>query len=102
MDYQAWRDEQLANDPELRHAYEELEPEYAFRNALTRARLERGLTQAEVAQYTGMQRSAVARLESGDANPTLATLERLAKGLGISFEITPTRGIQIHVPTAVH
>lgn len=94
MKFQDWRDEQL-KDPVFRTAYDALQPEYAFRNALTSARVDRGLTQAQLAKLLGMHRSALARLESGDANPTLATLVRVAKALNISFEITPDARLEI-------
>jgi transcriptional regulator with XRE-family HTH domain len=96
MNYEAWRDQQLSERPDLREAYDALEPAYAFRNALTRARLERGLTQAKLAEVAGMQRAAIARLESGDVNPTLSTLARLARALGMSIEVTPDDGVHVH------
>jgi DNA-binding XRE family transcriptional regulator len=42
-------------------------------------RIAAGLTQTAVAKRSGMNRSYLSRLESGHRNPTLATLERLAK-----------------------
>ena len=40
-----------------------------------------GLTQTALAKRSGMNRAYLSRLESGRRNPTLATLERLAKAL---------------------
>lgn len=56
-----------------------------------RCRTERGLSQSAMAHQMGMQQPAIARLESGDHEPTFATLRRLARGLGMEFhiEITP-------------
>ena len=48
-------------------------------------RLAAGLTQTAVAKRSGMNRSYLSHLESGRRNPTLATLERLAK----TFNVTP-------------
>ena len=45
-------------------------------------RLELGLSQTEVAARMGTSQSAVARLESGDADLRLSTLERYAAALG--------------------
>ncbi|MGK2936129.1 MAG: helix-turn-helix domain-containing protein [Gemmatimonadaceae bacterium] len=54
------------------------------------------LTQADVARSTGMSQQQIARLEGPRGNPTVDTLERLAKGLGvrlrIDFERTETTG----------
>ena len=45
-----------------------------------------GMTQTEVAKRAGMSQPAYAKLEKPDANPRTATLRKLAKALGISFE----------------
>ena len=79
--------EKLLRDPEFRCAYDELQPEYALKEAVIRARVEDGLTQAELAERMGMKQSAVARIETGAFNPTLTTLRKLAAALGVSFEI---------------
>jgi DNA-binding XRE family transcriptional regulator len=47
-------------------------------------RIAAGLTQTAVAKRSGMNRSYLSRLESGRRNPTLATLERLAKILNVA------------------
>jgi DNA-binding XRE family transcriptional regulator len=47
-------------------------------------RIAAGLTQTAVAKQSGMNRSYLSRLESGRRNPTLATLERLAKTLKVT------------------
>ena len=46
-------------------------------------RIAAGLSQTAVAKRSGMNRSYLSRLESGGRNPTLATLERLAKTLKV-------------------
>ena len=54
---------------------------YLWRNLLA-ARSELGLSQTQVAARMGTSQSAVARLESGDADVRLSTLERYAAALG--------------------
>ncbi|HZQ57971.1 MAG TPA: helix-turn-helix transcriptional regulator [Acidimicrobiales bacterium] len=49
---------------------------------LVAARVAAGLSQTEVAARMGTSQSAVARLESGDADIRLSTLERYAAALG--------------------
>jgi len=49
---------------------------------LVARRLALGLSQTEVAARMGTSQSAVARLESGDADLRLSTLERYAAALG--------------------
>lgn len=57
---------------------------------LVEARLEKGISQAELARMTGMQRSNICRLESGAQNPTLDMMLKIASALGkdISLLIT--------------
>jgi transcriptional regulator with XRE-family HTH domain len=50
--------------------------------ALTSKRLALGLSQTEVAARMGTSQSAVARLESGQADLRLSTLERYAAAIG--------------------
>ena len=58
----------------------------ARRRSLTGALVERrnelGLSQTQVAARMGTSQSAVARLESGDADVRLSTLERYATAIG--------------------
>lgn len=49
---------------------------------LARQRLERNLTQAELARQAGVDRTALQRLESGES-VTLTTLTRLLRALGL-------------------
>lgn len=67
----------------------------SFRRTLIGARLEAGLTRAELADKLGISRSAVERLESGGVTPTVATLRRLADVLALRFEIAPHQGLTV-------
>ena len=53
----------------------------ALTEDLVARRLELGLSQTEVAARMGTSQSAVARLESGDADVRLSTLERYAAAI---------------------
>ena len=75
-------------DPDDAAEYERLEPVYDIISAITLARAEQNLTQRELAERCGMRQSAFARLESGNANPTLKTLQQVAKGLGKKLRIS--------------
>lgn len=56
-------------------------------------RVEHGITQTEMGRRVGMRQAHVARLEAGDHEPTLATLARISREVGVEFhiDITPTR-----------
>ena len=79
-----WQDvkRELLKDPEFAKEYEALRPEYEIARSLIELRIEKGLTQQEVAQKMNTTQSVISRLESGSANPSLATLKRLADALG--------------------
>lgn len=49
-------------------------------------RLERGYTQAEVAEMAGIAQPTYSNIENGKKNPSINTLKRLARVLGCSIE----------------
>jgi predicted transcriptional regulator len=59
----------------------------AMADAFVEHRSRLGLSQTEVAARMGTSQSAVARLESGDADVRLSTLERYAAALGQRLDI---------------
>lgn len=81
--------EELA-DPEIRREYDRTALAHAIAMRVIGYRLDHGLSQTALARKLGMHQSAVARLEAGDHEPSLATLARLARGLGFRFEIDIT------------
>jgi predicted transcriptional regulator len=58
------------------------EPVFGGFKEMARRRRALGLSQTEVAARMGTSQSAVARLESGDADVRLSSLERYAAALG--------------------
>lgn len=77
-------------EPKYRKAYHALEDEFAIARAVIAARKRAGLTQLELARRMGTTQPAVTRMESGRVQPSLRTLQRLAKATGsrllIKFE----------------
>ena len=67
----------------------------ALADSLVARRTEMGLSQTEVAARMGTSQSAVARLESGDADVRLSTLERYVAALGdrLDFEVQPGKAL---------
>jgi transcriptional regulator with XRE-family HTH domain len=57
---------------------------------LRTARLDAGLTQAQLAARLGVSQPAIARLERPDANPTVATLDRALRAAGRRLTSEPT------------
>ena len=78
----------LLKDKEIKKAYEELGPEFALIRMIIKKRLEKGLTQKELARRIGTKQSAVSRLESGAYNPTLSFLKKVAEALDSELKIS--------------
>ena len=47
-------------------------------------RVERGLSQEELAHLSGLDRTYISGVERGIRNPTIAVLEKIAAGLSVS------------------
>lgn len=85
-DFSQYLEEQLEN-AEFQRCWEEDEPEYRLRLAIIDARQETGLTQEQLAKASGLDQRVISRMQTGNANPTLKTLSKLAKGFGRKLEI---------------
>ena len=72
---------ELLQDKKVAEKYEKLKPRYALISQLIGARLKKGLTQEQLAQKIGTKQSAIARIESGNANISIAFLEKLTQAL---------------------
>ena len=82
--------EELA-DSEVRSEHQRTALAHAGAMRVIGYRVTHGLSQTALAQVLGMHQSAIARLEAGDHEPSLATLSRLARKLGIEFHIDITQ-----------
>ena len=78
---------QQLKDPDFRAEYEALEPEFTIMQAMIEARRSSGLTQKQLAERTGIAQADISKLESGNGNPSLRTLQRLAAGMGMQVRI---------------
>lgn len=88
------------SDPGYVAAYHELDDEFELLEALTAARkngrngTDALPSQAEIARRMGTSQPAVARLEGGRGNPSLATLRRYAEATGTKLKITFERTVE--------
>ncbi len=78
---------ELLTDPETAKEFEELRPQYEVISQIIKVRNEQGITQAELAERTGIRQSNISRLEGGNYNPSLEFLTRIARGLGMELHI---------------
>lgn len=74
-------------DPEFRAEWDRLEPEFAIVRAIYEARIEKKLSQKQLSELTGIAQADISRMETGNANPSVKTLQRLAEGLGMKLKL---------------
>ena len=79
---------EMMKDPEVKREFDALEPEFQLIREMIKARREAGLTQKELAERTGLQQSNISRIENGNGNPSLETLNKIAQGLGKKLAIS--------------
>ena len=93
--YKEFLNEKL-KDPEFKKEWDELEPEYQLIKAMLRARDEQNISQRQLSDITGITQADISKMESGEANPTLQTIKRIAQGLGMKLELvfTPMSGMK--------
>jgi transcriptional regulator with XRE-family HTH domain len=84
MNIQNLKNKELKNSA-VKEEYEQLEAEFALIDTLLTMRKKACLTQDEVAQKMGTQKSNISRLERGSSNPSWKTLQNYANACG--FEI---------------
>lgn len=85
--YEKFKVEQL-EDSEFKKEYDSLEVEYDIISQIIKNRLEQNLTQADLARKVGTAQSNISRLESGNYNPTLEFLEKVANSLGKKLKVS--------------
>jgi len=87
-----WKEykKEVFKDPAFKKAYDALEPEFKLASSLIQARLDNKLTQQQLAKKAGVSQAVVARLESGQANPTVSTVNRVAGILGKELGLVNT------------
>jgi len=84
-----WEDfeKELFKRPGFKEAQEETRLEYEIARALIKARIEKGLTQAEVAKRMNTKQSVISRVENARTLPSLSFLKRLAHVLNASLQV---------------
>ncbi len=85
-DFNRYLEKQLEN-PEFRKEWDDLDPEYNMIQAIIDARKKSHLTQKQLAERTGIDQSDISKLETGNANPTLQVLKRLADGMDMVLKL---------------
>ena len=77
----------LMKDPEFRKALKETELEYQIARNIIKARIEKGLTQQQLAKKLNTKQSVISRVENAKTIPSLSFLKRLAEAFNTSLKI---------------
>lgn len=79
--------QKLLKDPEFKKLYEESQPEFEIAKAIIRTRLEKKITQKELAEKMNTTQSVISRVEQGRTSPSIALLKRLAAALNTTLQV---------------
>ena len=80
---------EVLQDPEVKAAYDLLEPEFTLLEKFIKARKKAQCSQSELAERLDLQQPAIARLERGGYTTTsIGTLVKVADALGYSLKVS--------------
>lgn len=57
-----------------------------FGQNMQKIRMKKGMSQGDISRKIGMDRGSVSNIENGKRNPTLSTVEKIARVLGVSSD----------------
>lgn len=86
LNFSDWKNKSLKN-PKIKAAYDTLQPEFSMIQAMIDARVQKSVTQKELADKIGTKQSVISRLETGRGNPSIAFLKRFASALNTRLEV---------------
>jgi len=94
--------QKIENDPEYRQGKAALQAHFALGDAVLRARVQRGWTQAELARKVGTKQANISRIEAGLSNPTLKLIQKIIQTLDLelTFASVPSTTSSKVVPIA--
>lgn len=82
-------EKKLMKNPEFRRIWEkETRLEYEVARAVILARINKKMTQSQLAKKLKTKQSVISRLETAQTKPTLSFLQRLADALGGRLEVS--------------
>jgi DNA-binding XRE family transcriptional regulator len=76
------------NNPDFEEEYKALEPQYALARAVISARIQRGMSQQELAHRVGTSQANISKIERGNMNPSIKMAQRIADSLGKELKIS--------------
>jgi transcriptional regulator with XRE-family HTH domain len=85
----------LEQNPEYVAAEKDLRFRFRLANAVLMARIEKGWSQADLAQAVGTKQANISQIEGGLANPTLDFIRRLCDVLGLEMNFLMGDGFSL-------
>ena len=79
--------QKLLKDPEFKRLYDESQPEFEIARAIIRARIEKKITQADLAEKMNTTQSVISRVEQAKTSPSISFLKRLAAALNTTLQV---------------
>ncbi len=87
MEWEEFKKKRFKENPKLKEEYDKLELEYKIKSQIIDLRRKKKLTQKQLAELMGTRQPSVARLESGEYNPSLEFLKKVADILDTDLDI---------------
>jgi transcriptional regulator with XRE-family HTH domain len=77
----------LEENPEYLEVEKNLKPLFDLADEVLSLRLQKGWSQSELARRAKTKQANISKLESGLANPTVKSLQKIGKALGVELKI---------------
>jgi predicted transcriptional regulator len=87
MDWKIAKKKLLEADPQLQIELDKLDLKYQVLRQIIELRISHNITQLELAERINDRQSNIARLENGNANPSIEKLQKIADALDTKLEI---------------
>ena len=78
---------EILKNSNVKRSYDALDVEYQILSDMVRIRNQKKITQKELAKKMGTTQSALSRFETGDINPSLDFLKKIASALGTKLVV---------------
>lgn len=88
MTYREYKQTRLVENPFLQEEYDALSYRYQLIEEVISARIEKHMTQADLAKRADTRQSNISRFESGNYNPSIDFLQKIAVALDKELLIT--------------
>lgn len=77
----------LMADPKFKKEWDKSEPHYQLMSAIIRARIEKKLSQQQLAKKAKTTQAVISRIQNATVSPTLDLIQRIAEAMGKKLEI---------------